>query len=228
LSNILKDHFIFYLPKDYVSGDFYYAYQDAGYTVIAAGDCTGHGVPGALLSILGISFLNEILQIRSVPRANRVLNNMREKVMDALDQRGQDCEPKDSIDIALCVYEPFRSVIQYSGANRPLIMVSGGELKEIKPDKMPIGVAPIEEVSFTNHRIEVKEGDRFYMFSDGYPDQFGEETNKKFRIQNFRHLISNVSGWSMDKQKEHIENIFYDWKGNSIQIDDVLVMGFEI
>lgn len=228
LSGILKDHFIFYSPKDYVSGDFYYAYQNAGYTIIAAGDCTGHGVPGALLSILGISFLNEILQVRVVPRANRILNRMREKVMGALDQRGQEYEQKDSIDIALCVYEPFRSVIQYAGANRPLVMVSDGALKEIKPDKMPIGVAPLEEVSFTNHRIDVKEGDRFYMFSDGFPDQFGEETNKKFKIKNFRKLISYVSGWSMDKQKAHFENTFNEWKGSSSQVDDVLVMGFEI
>ena len=228
LSGILKDHFIFYLPKDYVSGDFYYAYQNAGYTIIAAGDCTGHGVPGALLSILGISFLNEILQMRDVPRANRILNIMREKVMGALDQRGQDYEQKDSIDIALCVYEPYRSVIQYAGANRPLVMVSDGELKEIRPDKMPIGIAPLEEVSFTNHRIEVKEGDRFYMFSDGYPDQFSEETNKKFKIKNFRQLINYVSGWNMDRQKAHIESIFYDWKGSTVQVDDVLVMGFEI
>jgi serine phosphatase RsbU (regulator of sigma subunit) len=89
-------------------------------------------------------------------------------------------------------------------------------------------VAPLEEVSFTNHRIDVKPGDRFYMFSDGYPDQFSEETNKKFKIKNFRHLISSISGWSMDRQKEHIENIFNDWKGSAIQVDDVLVMGFEI
>lgn len=228
LSGIVRDHFIFYLPKDYVSGDFYYAYQNGGYTVIAAGDCTGHGVPGALLSILGISFLNEILQARVVPRANRILNRMREKVMNALDQKGQECEQKDSIDIALCVYEPARSVLQYAGANRPLVMVSKGELREIKPDKMPIGVAPLEERSFTNHRIEVSEGDRFYMFSDGYPDQFSEETNKKFKIKNFRQLISYVSDWDMEKQKEHIENIFNDWKGSAIQVDDVLVMGFEI
>ncbi|MFO7852195.1 MAG: PP2C family protein-serine/threonine phosphatase [Bacteroidota bacterium] len=228
LSGILKDHFIFYLPKDYVSGDFYYANQNAGYTVIAAGDCTGHGVPGALLSILGISFLNEILQGREILRANRILNRMREKVMGALDQRGQEYEQKDSIDIALCVYEPLRSVIQYAGANRPLVRVSEGELTEIKPDKMPIGVAPLEEVSFTNHRIEVKQGDRFYMFSDGYPDQFSEETNKKFKIKNFRELIAHASGWSMEKQKRHIENIFYDWKGSTVQVDDVLVMGFEI
>jgi serine phosphatase RsbU (regulator of sigma subunit) len=228
LTGILKDHFIFYLPRDYVSGDFYYAYQNAGYTIIAAGDCTGHGVPGALLTILGISFLNEILQVRVVPRANRILNRMREKIMDALDQRGDDSEQKDSIDIAICVYEPFRSVLQYSGANRPLVMIRDDELKEIRPDKMPLGVAPLEESSFTNHRIEVQEGDSFYMFSDGFPDQFGEVSNKKFKYSNFRDLLLTISGWDMNRQKEHLENTFNEWKGNSMQVDDVLVLGFEI
>lgn len=228
LQGILKDHFVIYLPKDIVSGDFYYAYQNAGYTIIATGDCTGHGVPGALLSILGISFLNEILQVKTVPRANRILNRMREKVMVALDQKGKDYEKKDSIDIALCVYEPFRGVLQYSGANRPLMLVRDGELKEYRPDKMPIGVAPLEEVSFTNHRIEVQEGDLVYLFSDGYPDQFGWETNKKFKINRFRELLVSVSGWSMAKQKDHIENTFLEWKGKSMQVDDVTVLGFEI
>lgn len=228
LSGILKDHFVIYFPKDIVSGDFYYAYQNAGYTIIATGDCTGHGVPGALLTILGISFLNEILQVRVVPRANRILNRMREKVMEALDQKGADFEKKDSIDIALCVYEPFRGVLQYSGANRPLIMVRDGELFEYKPDKMPIGVAPLEEVSFTNHRIEVKEGDKIYLFSDGYPDQFGWETNKKFKITQFRELLRSVHDMSMERQKEHIEKTFLEWKGKSMQVDDVTVFGFEI
>ena len=228
LQGILKDHFVIYLPKDIVSGDFYYAYQNAGYTIIATGDCTGHGVPGALLSILGISFLNEILQVRVVPRANRILNRMREKVMDALDQKGEDYEKKDSIDIALCVYEPFRGVLQFAGANRPLILVRDGVLKEYKPDKMPIGVAPVEEVSFTNHRIEVQEGDRVYMFTDGYPDQFGWETNKKFKITRFRDLLRSVSGWNLERQRENIENTFHEWKGKSVQVDDVTVFGFEI
>lgn len=228
LSGILKDHFIFHLPRDYVSGDFYYAYQHAGYTIIAAGDCTGHGVPGALLSILGISFLNEILQQKVVPRANRILNRMREKIMEALDQKGADSEQKDSMDIAVCVYEPFRSVLQYSGANRPLVMIRKGELREVKPDKMTIGIAALEETSFTNHRIEVEEGDCFYMFSDGYPDQFGEESNKKFKYKNFKELLVSMSDLTMQKQMEHLESTFLDWKGKSMQIDDVLVLGFEI
>ncbi|HUS86027.1 MAG TPA: SpoIIE family protein phosphatase [Bacteroidales bacterium] len=227
LSGIIKDHFVIYLPKDIVSGDFYYAYQNAGYTILAAGDCTGHGVPGALLSILGISFLNEILQLRDIPRANRILNRMREKIMVALDQKGVEAEKKDSIDIGLCVYEPCRGVLQFSGANRPLIMIRDGKLTEIRQDKMPIGIAPLEEVSFTNHRIETREGDHFYLFSDGYPDQFGEQTNKKFKTKNFRELLLSVSGLGMEKQKEHLENAFYDWKGKTMQIDDILVLGFE-
>ncbi len=228
IKNILKDHFVFYLPKDIVSGDFYYVHQGTGYIIIAAGDCTGHGVPGALLSILGISFLNEILQTRDVPRANRILNRMREKIMDALDQKGAESEKKDSIDIGLCVYEPYRGVLQFAGANRPLIMIRDGELSEIKPDKMPIGVAPLEEVSFSNHRIETRENDRFYLFSDGYPDQFGESTNKKFKYKKFRELLLSISGMPMESQREELESAFYDWKGKTMQIDDILILGFEI
>lgn len=228
LASVLKDHFVFYLPKDIVSGDFYYAYHNGGYTIIAAGDCTGHGVPGALLSILGISFLNEILQLRTVPRANRILNRMREKVMDALDQKGAESEKKDSIDIALCVYESSRGILQYAGANRPAIMIREGKITEYRPDKMPIGVAPLEEVSFTNHRIEVQPGDSFYLFSDGYPDQFGEDSNKKFKYRKFRDLLLSVQGLEMSAQKEIIENTYYEWKGKTVQIDDILILGFEI
>ena len=107
-------------------------------------------------------------------------------------------------------------------------MVRDGVLSEYTPDKMPIGVAPVEEVSFTNHRIEVEEGDRLYLFTDGYPDQFGWETNKKFKITRFRDLLRSVSGMSMERQREHIEKIFHEWKGRSVQVDDVTVFGFEI
>jgi serine phosphatase RsbU (regulator of sigma subunit) len=228
IPGILKDSFVFYLPKDIVSGDFFYVHQNSGYIIIAAGDCTGHGVPGALLTILGISFLNEILQLRVVPRANRILNRMREKVMEALDQKGAEAEKKDSIDIALCVYEPFRGVLQFAGANRPMILIRDGILKEFKPDKMPIGVAPLEEKSFTNHRIEVEKGDSIYLFSDGYPDQFGEVTNKKFKYRQFRELLLSIQGKPMAEQKDVIESTFHEWKGKTIQIDDILILGFEI
>lgn len=228
LSSLLKNHFVFFRPRDIVSGDFYYAATAGEYIIIATGDCTGHGVPGALLSILGISFLNEIIQIKAVPRANRILNRMREKMMVALNQKGVVAEKKDSIDIAICVIEPMHGIIQYAGANRPLIMIRNGRIKEFKPDKMPIGIAPLEERSFTNHRIELEADDSFYLFSDGYIDQFGGERNKKFKSGKFRELLLSLQDKPMNMQLGIIEKTFYDWKGSSPQVDDILIFGFEI
>jgi serine phosphatase RsbU (regulator of sigma subunit) len=228
LEGLLKDYFILFLPKNIVSGDFYYAYSNRDFMCIAAGDCTGHGVPGALLTILGISFLNEIFQSKNKLKANRILNLTREKVMKALNQRGDNSETKDSIDIGLCLIEFSTGNMQFAGANRPLIMIRNGELTEFKSDKMTLGVAPLKEQSFTNIEIETKPGDAFYLFSDGYPDQFGELTNKKFKLIHFKRIIESVSGLPMAKQKKRLEQSFNEWKGNEEQIDDVLVFGFQI
>lgn len=227
LAGILKDFFIFFLPRDIVSGDFYHAYRNNRYVCIAAGDCTGHGVPGALLSILGINFLNEIFQSKPELKANRILNLMREKVMKALHQTGDQEETKDSIDIGLCIFERETGQLQFSGANRPLIMIRQGELYEYKPNKMTIGVAPFTEQSFTNNMIEVMPGDTFYLFSDGFYDQFGEISDKKYKYKQFRHIIQSLAGMTMNMQKECLEYAFMEWKGKTQQVDDVLVMGFQ-
>ena len=228
LKGILRDFFILFLPRDIVSGDFYYTFSSRQFTCIAAGDCTGHGVPGALMSILGISFLNEILQSKLNIRANRVLNNMREKIMKALHQTGTIEETKDSIDIALCIIESGSGTLQYSGANRPMIRIRNGELSEFKPDKMTIGIAPQAEKPFTNKIIDTKPGDSFYLFSDGFADQFGEITDKKFKYKQFKQLLLSVTGLSMASQKECLEYSFKDWKGKLQQNDDVLVFGFQV
>lgn len=228
LKGYLKDFFILFLPRDIVSGDFYYAFRNQKNICIAAGDCTGHGVPGALMSILGISFLNEIMQSPINMKANRILNLMREKVMKALNQTGEMSETKDSIDIGLCIIDCITGNLQYSGANRPILMFREGLLTEYKPDKMTIGVAPLKETPFTNINIETKPGDSFYLFSDGFSDQFGEITDKKFKHKQFRELIESVGKLPMAQQKEHFEKAFFDWKGNAQQVDDVLVFGFQL
>jgi serine phosphatase RsbU (regulator of sigma subunit) len=227
LSEILKDYFVLFLPRDIVSGDFYYAFCNRQYICIAAGDCTGHGVPGALMSILGISFLNEIFQSKADLKANRVLNLMREKVMKALHQTGASVEAKDSIDIGLCIVERGIEKLQFSGANRPLIMMRDGVMNEFKPDKMTIGIAPLIEQPFTNNVIDILPGDSYYLFSDGFSDQFGEVTDKKFKYKQFKHILESVTGLSMPMQKECLEYSFNEWKGNTRQIDDVLVFGFQ-
>ena len=228
LKGYLKDFFVLFLPRDIVSGDFYYAFSNRQYICIAAGDCTGHGVPGALLSILGISFLNEILQSRIDPKANRVLNLMREKVMKALHQTGERSETKDSIDIGLCIVDCNSCKLQFSGANRPLIRVRNGKVIEFKPDKMTIGLAPLKENSFTNLIIDTMPGDTFYLFSDGFSDQFSELTDKKFKHKKLKQLIESVAGLSLAQQKEYLESTFNEWKGSTQQIDDVLVFGFQL
>ena len=228
LRGYLQDYFILFLPRDIVSGDFYYAFTNRQKMCLAAGDCTGHGVPGALLSILGISFLNEIMQSGTSLNANRILNLMREKVMKALHQTGYGARTKDSIDIGLCVVDCFSGKMQFAGANRPLIMVRNGELTEFKPDKMTIGVAPVRETPFTNIVIETMPGDSFYLYSDGFSDQFGEVTNKKFKHAQFKRLIESFKDLPMSQQKEYFEKVFMDWKGNTQQVDDVLIFGFKL
>ena len=228
LKTVFKDHFVLFLPRDIVSGDFYYVLRNRSFLCVAAGDCTGHGVPGALLSILGISFLNDILQSRSDLKANRVLNLMREKIMKTLHQTGEKSMTKDSIDIALLIIECSTGEIQFSGANRPLIRVRNGEINEFKPDKMTIGVAPLKERPFTNQLIDNLPGDTFYLFSDGYSDQFGELTDKKFKHKNLKAVINSVYRLPLIKQKETLESTFYEWKGHTQQIDDILVFGFQL
>jgi serine phosphatase RsbU (regulator of sigma subunit) len=228
LKGKLKDYFILFLPRDIVSGDFYFTYSNKQKICIAAGDCTGHGVPGALLSILGISFLNQIMQAENIINANRILNLMREKIMNALHQTGNAQEAQDSIDIGLCIIDSSKGVLQYSGANRPLIMIRNGELTEFKPDKMTLGIAPVREASFTNTLIETKPGDSFYLFSDGFADQFGEITDKKFKYKHFKRIVHSFEVLTMAQQKQHLENAFNDWKGTTQQVDDVLVIGFQL
>lgn len=227
MTSLLRDYFVSYMPRDFVSGDFYYIYRGRDYFCVAAGDCTGHGVPGSLLSIMGVSFLNEIMQCQQAPRANRVLNLMREKVMSALHQTGVPGEQMDSIDMSLCIFSPGNYEMQFSGANRPLFIVRNGQLREIKADRMPIGPAPMVEEPFSNSIVSFSDDDMFFLFSDGFPDQFGGPLNKKFKYRQFRALLSEVAAYKATRQKRIIELTFADWKGSNRQVDDVTVFGFK-
>ena len=160
-------------------------------------------------------------------KANRILNTMREKLMKALHQTGEKAEAKDSIDMGICIFDCTTHTLQYAGANRPLYRVRDGELTEFKADKMTIGVAPLIEESFKSQLVDYKPGDFYYLFSDGYADQFGEVSDKKFKIKNLKQTFSDISRLNMRDQKGALEKIFNDWKGNSRQIDDVLIFGFQ-
>jgi serine phosphatase RsbU (regulator of sigma subunit) len=196
------------------------------YIFIAVGDCTGHGVPGAFMSLLGITFLNEIISRRNYTHAASILNQMREHVMHALSQTGEDSEQKDGIDLALCVVDTSKNRLDFAGAFNPVYIVRNQELTEISGDIMPVGIGAEEERSFTNHVFDLEDQDTLYLFSDGYVDQFGGPSGKKFKYGPFRELLTNGSQLSMSDQKLRIKQTFDSWKGNLHQLDDVLVCGF--
>lgn len=227
LDKILNEYFVLHIPRDIVSGDFYYCTKVEEYIIVAAGDCTGHGVPGALMSIMGTSFLNDIMSGGGPWKASRMLNLLRERVMKALHQTGMDEENKDSIDMAMLVFNEDTGELQYAGANNPMYLVRKGVLKEIKADKMPVGIHAIEEDSFTNHTIQLISNDMVYIFSDGFADQFGGELNKKYKYGPFKCLITGFADQDLTIQKQKLISEFLSWKGDYDQIDDILVIGLK-
>jgi serine phosphatase RsbU (regulator of sigma subunit) len=224
---IFPESFVFFKPRDIVSGDFYWFARKGERIAVTAADCTGHGVPGAFMSMLGISFLNEIVS-KCIPPANSILNRLRENVMKALHQTGDITENKDGMDIALIVIDQEEMKLEFSGAFNPLYMIRDGKLREIRGNKMPIGINAIVEKSFTNHVIDLQEGDLIYLFSDGYPDQFGGPEDKKFKYSNLKKLLVRISKKSLMAQQKELERIFLQWKSESEQLDDVLVIGIKI
>lgn len=222
---IFTNHFILLLPKEILSGDFYWLTKKEKQILFAVADCTGHGIPGALMSILGISFLNELVSHSCSFKANRLLNQLREKVMKALGQTGADDVSKDGMDIALCIIDEEMNTLQYSGANNSLYLVRNGDLVILRADQMQVGIHAIEEKSFTNHEIDLEDGDILYLFSDGFPDQFGGPKNKKFMYNNFRSLILSNFHLPMKEQKDVFKNTITEWMTGQEQIDDILVMG---
>lgn len=221
---LLPDSFILYKPRDVVSGDFYWVSKILNRIVVVAADCTGHGVPGAFMSIMSINFLNQIVT-HCVPASNKILNQLREYVMKALHQKGAEGEQKDGLDIALCVIDLEKKHIEFSGANNPIIYFKDDELRIIKGDRMPIGVGAIEEESFQKHIIPFAEIDSFYIFSDGYHDQFGGPRFKKLKYIGFKDYLNKAHSLQFDKQGKNLENKLDKWIGNGPQIDDILLIG---
>ena len=228
IDEILPENFILYRPRDVVSGDFYWVRQINQYIVIAVADCTGHGVPGAIMSMLGISFLNEIVQKREITQACQVLNELRKQIKQALKQTGKEGAVEDGMDMALCVFDTKTNKVQFAGANNPLYFVQNDELIEIQPDRMPIGFYPNEKPSFTNREIQLNEGDIFYLFTDGFMDQFGGEKGMKFKATNFQKILTENHNKPMQIQKEKLELELNTWMKGYEQTDDILVMGVRI
>lgn len=223
----LPEHFILFLPKDIVSGDFYWATEKNEYWYIAAVDCTGHGVPGAFMSMLGMSFLNDIVSEPNPFTPAEILNQLRVKVINELRQTGESGGNKDGMDISLVRIDLKTKAIQWAGANNAINIIQNGNLLEVKANKQPIGYHP-EQIPFTNHSISVQPGDSIYIYTDGYADQFGGPKGKKFKYKQLEDLLLANSHLPMVQQKELLKTSFLSWKANLEQVDDVCVIGIKI
>ena len=226
LQNAFAESFVLYLPKDILSGDFYWFQTIEDTFFIAIGDCTGHGVPGALLAMMGNNFLNEAVNGKNIFQPAAILENLNNQVISNLKNgRGSS---NDGMEIALCAIDLKNKNLIYSGANRPLVIIRGKELIEINPDKISIGGDDNTNQKFTNQTISIKTGDRIFLFSDGYADQFHFQTGKKIMKKRFKELLLNFAEKPLDEHKNNITKFFMEWKGNIGQVDDVLVIGIQI
>ncbi|MHC1704277.1 MAG: SpoIIE family protein phosphatase [Tenuifilaceae bacterium] len=225
VSAILPEHFILFKPRDIVSGDFYWMAKKNNRIVIAAADCTGHGVPGAFMSMLGISFLNEIVIGGNETKPSIILNQLRDLIKSTLSQKGEIGESRDGMDIALCVIDLESKTLQFAGAYNPLYLIRNSELIEIKADKMPVGIHLQEKESFTNNEMSFVSGDVIYIFSDGYVSQFGGEFGRKYMAKPFKKMLAIIAEKPMDKQCEMLEQEFEEWRGFNHQVDDILIIG---
>ncbi len=228
MEKIFPEHFVLWKPRDIVSGDFYWMMQKNGKAIIAAADCTGHGVPGAFMSIMGISFLNEIANNKDVNTAAEALNQLRHNVITSLNQEGSETDTKDGMDISLCVYDFDNMMMQFAGAYNPLYMIRDGELSVIKADRMPIGVHERDDRPFTNMEFSMHKGDIYYILSDGYIDQFGGPKGKKFMTKRFKELLLEIYTEPMDVQKDILWSKILEWRGDIEQIDDIIIIGIKV
>lgn len=229
---VLEDYniqyFILYKPRDIVSGDFYWINAKDNKIIVTAADCTGHGVPGAFMSMLGMALLNEITSKSEVTSAAQILDELRTLVIKSLHQSGSVEETKDGMDMALCVFDSDLKRVQFAGAFNPLYLVRGNELIEGPADRMPVGFHDKQTTNFTNTEIPLQPGDTLYIFSDGYVDQFGGENGKKFMAKRFKQLLIDIHDKAMEEQKQILDVTITEWRGELDQVDDILVIGMRV
>lgn len=231
LKSMLSDYFLLWKPRDIVSGDFYWMKKQGDLLLFAICDCTGHGVPGAFMSMLGMAFLNDITaDADNNIKPSDILEQLRRKVITSLKQSAAGTlEPKDGMDMALCILDTKALTLKFAGANNPMYIVSNGALTEYKGVKNPIGFYPMEK-KFETTEIPVKKGDYIYMFSDGFSDQFNAKTNKKVTYGRFKNLLVEINNETSDPetQKKRLDDFFESWRNGFVQMDDVLIGGFRI
>jgi len=227
LNQHLHNYFILFKPKDVVSGDFYWADTlPNGNFVLATADSTGHGVPGAIMSLLNITSLEKAVEHLTNPA--EILNHTRQTIIKRLKRDGSAEGGKDGMDCSLIIFDIKNKQLHIAAANNPIWIVRGNELIEIKADKMPVGKHDRDQDSFTSHSIQINEGDIIYTLTDGFPDQFGGEKGKKFMSKNLKELLLANAHLPMQQQKELLNNTFNNWVGDLEQVDDVTLIGIKI
>lgn len=229
-----KQFFILYKPKDIVSGDFYYAlshkHQGSKKEIfyMSAADCTGHGVPGALMSMMAVSKLNESIIEKNLIHPNEILDSVRKGIIASLNPEGSEEESKDGMDCVLCAFDFEDMKLEFAAANNPLWFVRDGKVTEYTADKMAVGKSPKEDQPFSLKTVDLKKGDIIYMFTDGYADQFGGEKGKKFKYKQLQELLMANISKPMEQQKQILEKTLEAWRGNLEQVDDILLIGVKI
>lgn len=228
LNENLADYFVLFKPKDIVSGDFYWATRTEDAFYLATADSTGHGVPGAFMSLLNISFLNESINEKKIREPGAVLNKVRENLIKALRTDGSEEGGKDGMDCILTAFDLKHGILHYAAANNGFYLVREKELHSFKADKMPVGKSPRDTEPFTSHTLQLQKGDVIYTLTDGYADQFGGPKGKKFKYKPLEELLLANSQLSMEEQKQNLLMRFDEWKGELEQVDDVLIIGIRI
>lgn len=227
INQVLPNNFVYYMPKDIVSGDFYWITKKEKKVYFAAVDCTGHGVPGAFMSLVGHNILQDIINNSNLTQPAEIMNALRDGVIKALNADNNQ-DTKDGMDMTMCCIDYETLELQYAAAFNPLYHVRNGQLNQYDANKFPIGKFLGEKQNFTNHTIQLQKGDQLFLFSDGYADQFGGPKGKKFMVGNFRRLLLNISPLSPKEQRQKLESTLFDWQGTQEQVDDVLVIGVKI
>lgn len=227
MTSKLPNSFIYFQPRDIVSGDFFWCAHQNGRLIVIGADCTGHGVPGALMSMIGSSLLNEIINHRKETNPGRILDLLDEEIVKSFENKHGEAESKDGMDLAICSIDLENKTLEFAGAFRPLWIIRDDQVVEIKGNRFPIGGGPnYNKTAFTSHNVELQENDFFYLFSDGYPDQFGGEKGKKFMNKRLKELMLSTHQENNINRLDVLRNAFNEWKGDLEQIDDVLVIGF--
>jgi serine phosphatase RsbU (regulator of sigma subunit) len=227
---IIPDSFILYLPKDIVSGDFYWINETQNKIFVAVIDCTGHGVPGAFMSIIGIELLRNITNIQGVNDAAEILNRLNVGVYDTFRVGvGQgETNVKDGMDVSFCVLDKENNTLQFAGAFTNLYIIRDSKIIEIKGDRFSVGTeGEMEKPLFKSHIIPIEQSDMIYMFTDGYVDQFGGAEGKKFKFRRFRHLLLSIHKLPLEEQKKGLRDSILEWRGDQEQVDDILIIGIK-